>query len=274
MVYPSIQEIEDAIRRVEAVVAGSGNKSDRDYFNFHRERYLRMAKAVVALYPKGAFILNIGSHYLHTSLIFTFLGYEVDSMDVGVFWELDFIKQRAVEHPVSKIIEDDLESLNSLEALSDNYHVVLFAEILEHITFNPISFWQKIHRVTRSSGIIYISTPNSLNLYNVFRTVARVITFRGVGIPIGSIFSNVTYGHHWKEYSVSEIRKYFGSLSDDFQVKASYYHYRSSQYAGFYGTLMSVFSLLGNATYIFSDEIEAIVRVDKRGDWKIQPPDY
>ena len=274
MIHPTFREIEDAIIRVEAIVNTSGNVSDREYFHFHKKRYLRMARAIAVLYPKGSLILNIGSHYLHTSLIFSFLGYEVDSMDVTVFWDLDFVKQREIEYGVLKIIEDDLESLKSLEEVGEKYHVVLFAEILEHITFNPISFWRNIYRVTRSSGIIYISTPNSLNLYNVFRTLARIITFRGIGIPIGSIFSNVTYGHHWKEYSAAEIKKYFNILSEDFHVSTSYYHYRSPEFGSFYSGLMSVFAMVGNATHFFSDEIEAIVKVQKTGNWKIEAPDY
>src|SRR5690606_19581962 len=135
MIHPTFREIEDAIIRVEAIVNTSGNVSDREYFHFHKKRYLRMARAVAGLYPKGSVILNIGSYYLHTSLLFTFLGYEVDSMDVAVFWDLDFVKQREIEYAVRRIIEDDLESLKSLEDVGEKYHVVLFAEILEHITF-------------------------------------------------------------------------------------------------------------------------------------------
>ncbi len=233
-----------------------------------------MARSISGRVAKGAVILNIGSHYLHTSLLFKFLGYEIHSVDVQVFWDLDFVSARVKEYDLIRIVDNDLESFESHQNINDRYDVVLFAEILEHITFNPVSFWKKIYNITREFGYIYISTPNSLNLYNIARTLARIFTFRGIGIPIGSIFQNVTYGHHWKEYSESEIKKYFNMLSGDFKVRTSLYHYRKTEFNGFYPALISIFSLIGNALYIFSDEIEVLVEVKKTGSWKIERPEY
>ncbi|MES3016258.1 MAG: hypothetical protein V4721_00705 [Bacteroidota bacterium] len=267
-------EIAHALKEVEAVVKAAGNVADYQYFSFHKERYFRMARSMVSLIPKGAAILNIGSHYLHTSLLFKFLGYEVHSMDVEVFWDLNFVNERAKTFELIKIVDNDLENFSSHDGINDKYKAIMFAEILEHITFNPVSFWKKIYAITQPGGVIYISTPNSLNLYNVVRTVARIITFRGVGIPIKSIFSNVTYGHHWKEYSASEIRKYFSLLSDDFKVSTSFYHYRVADYNGVFLAMFSIISAIGNITYFLSDEIEAIVTVNKTSNWKIESPEY
>lgn len=270
----TVQEIKVALDKVEAVVVAAGNASDIQYFIFHKKRYFRMAKTIALMLPESASILNIGSHYLHTSLLFMFLGYDVHSMDVEVFWQLDFVSERAKQYGIVPIVDNDLESFSSHKDVTNRYDVVLFAEILEHITFNPISFWRKIYGIIKEFGYVYISTPNSLNLYNIARTFARIFTFKGVGIPIGSIFQNVTYGHHWKEYSTNEIKKYFNLLSNDFKVTTSLYHYRKANFKGFYQTLISMFSLIGNAVYIFSDEIEAIVEVRKTGSWKIDPPEY
>jgi len=268
------KEIQEALIQVESIVKSANNESDLDYFNFHKKRYHRMAKSIVGRVAKGASILNIGSHYLHTSLLFKFLGYEIHSMDVQVFWELDFVSDRVKEYKLTCIVDNDLESFESHRNISNKYDVVLFAEILEHITFNPVLFWKMVYEITRENGYLYISTPNSLNLYNIARTFARIFTFRGIGIPIGSIFQNVTYGHHWKEYSVSEIKKYFNILSDDFKVKTFLYHYRKPEFSGFYATLISIFSLIGNSLYVFSDEIEVLVEVKKTGSWKIESPEY
>lgn len=271
---PLDRKIEEALAKVETIVRKDGNKSDSEYFNFHKRRYLRMAQTVCSQTPIGASILNIGSHYLHTSLLFSFLGYEVYSMDVEVFWSLDFVKSRESTYDVGRIIENDLERLPSQDNIHDKYDLILFAEIFEHITFNPVNFWKRIYSIIKPSGFIYISTPNSLSLYSVFRTIGRVIMFKGIGLPIGSIFQNVTYGHHWKEYSVSEIEKYFAILSDDFRVKISLYHYRTFESGGFYSLLMSVLSFVGNKLYVFSDEIEAVVKVEKTGNWKAEAPEY
>ena len=274
VLYPSEQEILQALAKVDDIVRAANNRSDISYFKFHKKRYLRMARSIAAKVPIGTLVLNIGSHYLHTSLLFKFLGYEVYSMDVGFFWELDFVKERAEAHHLSEIIENDLETFKSHKDISDKYDVVLFAEILEHITFNPVLFWKRVYSILKPAGIIYISTPNSLNLYNIARTLARIITFRGVGLPIGSIFANVTYGHHWKEYSVWEIRKYFQMLSGDFHVSTSFYHYRKPGFQGFSSSVFLILSAIGNALYFTSDEIEAIVTVEKKGRWKLESPEY
>ncbi len=194
-------------------------------------------------------------------------------MDVSEFWDLDFVKKRASDSGLTPIVENNLEYLNSITE-TDVYDVILFAEIFEHITFNPINFWKRIYAILKHTGFVYISTPNSMNLFNMARTVARVLTLRGVGIPVISIFDNVTYGHHWKEYSVPEMKTYFRSLSDDFKVHTSLYHYRKPKVDSLMSLVTAFCSWLGNGLYIFSDEIEAIVQVEKTGNWKIEAPEY
>lgn len=272
--HPSEQEILQSLAKVEDIVSAANNRSDISYFKFHKKRYLRMARTIAAKVPIGSSVLNIGSHYLHTSLLFRFIGYEVYSMDVGFFWELDFIKERGTSYGLLEIIENDLETFESHKDISNKYDVVLFAEILEHITFNPVLFWKRVYSILKSTGLIYISTPNSLNLYNIARTLARIITIRGIGLPIGSIFANVTYGHHWKEYSAREIRRYFQMLSDDFCVSTSFYNYREPGYHGFSSSVFSILSKIGNLLHFTSDEIEAIVTVNKSGSWKMKSPEY
>ena len=272
--YPTEQEILQSLAKVEDIVSAANNRSDIRYFNFHKKRYLRMARTIAAKVPIGASVLNIGSHYLHTSLLFRFIGYEVYSMDVGFFWELDFIKERGTSYGLLEIIENDLETFESHKDIIDKYDVVLFAEILEHITFNPVLFWKRVYSILKSTGLIYISTPNSLNLYNIARTLARISTIRGIGLPIGSIFANVTYGHHWKEYSAREIRRYFQMLSDDFKVDTSFYYYREVNFDGFSSAAFSILSAVGNALYFTSEEIEVLVTVEKSGNWKMESPEY
>lgn len=271
----SISEITTALEKVSKLVSKDGNEQDIAYFNFHRKRYMRMALTLSEIKPGGTRILDIGSHYLHSSLLLSFLGYEVYSMDVKEFWELDFVQARKDQYHLNRVTENDLEKLTSQEGVTDAYDIILFTEILEHITFNPVKFWKRIYTICRPGGIIYISTPNSLNLYNILRTIGRIITLRGVGLPVNSIFNYVTYGHHWKEYSVSEIKKYFYALSDDFHVTAKRYYYRETSGPAAVGNIgMRICSWLGNKTGYLADEIEAVVQVVKSKGFKIKPPAY
>src|SRR5690606_41501617 len=46
----------------------------------------------------------------------------------------------------------DLERAPGLRQLEDDsFDVILFTEIIEHITFNPVEFWRQVYRVDRKS---------------------------------------------------------------------------------------------------------------------------
>nr|MBC7613686.1 hypothetical protein [Pseudopedobacter sp.] len=268
------KEVEEALYKVSEIVRADGDENDIDYFEFHKRRYLKMAKT---LYKSESsvqeLILNMGSHYLHVTLLFKFLGYQVHSMDVGEFWDLEFVKQRAKKYHLYKIIDNNFETLKSMEGSKDEYDIVLFTEILEHITFNPILFWHKIYHLLKPSGLIYISTPNSMSLLNMVRSIVRILTFRGIGIPVNEIFKTVTYGHHWKEYSSSEIKRYFKKMSDDFHVSVNKYHYKRIIITNVSSAMAAFFSFIGNLIYL-SDDIEAVVKIEKKDSWKIELPKY
>ena len=156
----SKDKITDALQKVEQVVVASGNQNDFSYFRFHEKRFKKMAETITSICEPGSLVLDIGSHFLHSSLLLTFLGYHVRPMDVQELWDIPLIQQRAASHGLTGIIENTLEKLTACADSRDTYDVILFTEIFEHITFNPISFWQKIHATIKDNGIIYI-TPQT-----------------------------------------------------------------------------------------------------------------
>lgn len=274
MIFNNKESVELALDRVETIVKASGNGQDLEYFLFHKKRFARMANTIQKRVKPGALVLDIGSHYLHSTLLLQFLGYRVHAMDVGAFTELSLVKERAYSHQVVSIIENDLTTLSAIQEKADEYDVVLFTEILEHITFNPIDFWKHIHRLLKDKGIIYITTPNSLTIYNIVKTLKNLLLLKGVGINVNMIFEYVTYGHHWKEYSASEIKKYFGYLSDGFKVEIETYRYKYFPSIDFRWRLRNLFYDLGNTIPFFRDELEAVVELDKSKPWKAIPPSY
>ena len=274
MIFNNKESIEAALLKVEEIVTATNNGQDIEYFRFHKKRFERMATTIVKRAKPGALILDIGSHYLHSSLLLTFLGYKVHAMDVGVFTELDFVQERIKQCQLHSIIENDLTTLSAIQERSDEYDIILFTEILEHITFNPIDFWKHIYRLLKNQGFIYITTPNSLTIYNIIRTLKNLLLLKGVGINLDMIFGNVTYGHHWKEYSASEIRKYFGYLSDGFKIDIATYRYKYFPSIDLRWRLRNLFYNLGNLIPFFRDELEAVVELDKSKPWKAVPPKY
>lgn len=268
-------QVEEALLKIEKIVVSTGIENDIVYFNYHKKRFHKMGETVSRMLPPGSTVLDIGSHYLHSSLLLRFMGYQVISMDVSEFWELDYIRKRAADHQLIPVIENQLEHLASLKNETEKYDLILFTEIFEHITFNPIAFWKRVHTLIKNNGKIYITTPNSITLYAIAKTLFNVISLRGIGMDVKAIFPTVTYGHHWKEYSAGEIRSYFNIMNDGFQLHIRKFQYKPAENAHHLkAQLRILFTNLSNTIPFFKEAMEVVVSVDKSYPWKIDAPVY
>ncbi len=270
-----MNSIDEAIDKIEAIVKSSNNSNDLNYFNYHKARFKRMGESVTAVCPPGSTVLDIGSHYLHSSLLLSFLGYKVTCMDVTEFCTLPFIQERAAANHLVQLEENNLEKLSSLPHQNNAFDLILFTEIFEHITFNPIGFWKRIHTLIKPNGTIYITTPNSITLYSIVKNLYQLITLKGIGMDIKAIFPTVTYGHHWKEYSSKEIKQYFQILNDGFKVSINKFCYKPPESAGSIKSKGSILlEQIGNRIYFFKEAMEVLVKVDKTFPWKVDIPHY
>lgn len=78
------------------------------------------------------------------------------------------------------------------------FEVVLFCELLEHLTTDPMAAMVEIKRILKPGGRIIISTPNVNSLGNVARMISgENIYYRYTGYG--------PYGRHNREYNISEI---------------------------------------------------------------------
>lgn len=253
--------------------------NDREYFEFHKNRFKRFDQFLEILQQENSNcihklkVLEIGSHYLHTSILLASRTFEIDAMDVEEFWKLEFVKERAAKYSLNPIVENDISRLKSFHDIHDKYDLVVFTEILEHITFNPIQFWKLIYQILKPGGMIYISTPNAFALPSYVRAIKNAFGIKSIGITVDDIFSKVTYGHHWKEYSAKEIKKYFNILSPDFEIEVNTYNYKQYDLKPPY-LLFKLLSRLGNMTNIFADDLEVIVKLSEKKVWGIEEPQY
>ena len=264
--------------KLENEIFDPNNSIDNEkvYFNFHKNRFKRFDNFldnITINKPHIKKVLDIGSHYLHNSVLLSLRDFNVDSMDVSEFWNLDFVKNRSKKYDLNPIIENKLSELNTISNKNNHYDLIIFTEILEHITFNPINFWKIIYKVLKPGGIIYITTPNSIAMPNFIRKIKNIILLKSTGKSVDQIMSNLTYGHHWKEYSSYEIIKYFKLMSDDFDVKINPFYYVKYN-LNFPNLTFKVLHNFGNFTKIFSSDLEVIVTLDKKTNWKIKSPDY
>jgi len=263
-----------AVNEVEEIIQLAGIEGDIRYFNFHKKRFMRMAETIDAKCGGKGRVLDIGSHYLHASLILQKMGYEVQCMDVSAFWNLDFVQQRAAANGLKKRVEDNLENMPGLQDTRDAFEVIVFAEIFEHITFNPIRFWKHIYRLIVTGGFIYISTPNALTWYNMLKQLKNIVLLKGIGLNVDLIFKNVTYGHHWKEYSAHEMRLYFATLSPDFKVDIRTYYYKTYPADTLVQKLRKGLIGCSNLFPAFREEMEAVIEVRKTGVWSLEEPEF
>ena len=270
----SSEDLARVFHEVEHEILELNLAKDISYFRYHEKRFYRMAESLAPRLPRGAKVLDIGGHFLHPAMILSKMGYEVYSVDVPTFQEMDFIKDRFEKYGIKAICETDLASFESIKDYSNEYDAVLFTEILEHITFNPVQFWTRVYEALKPESFMYLSTPNSLALPNLIRTFARLITLKGTGLKVDDILTCETYGHHWKEYSRYEIKRYFQAISDDFNVITQFFSFYQGFGKSLRDRLWYGLARVGLWTRMFAPTLESIVSLKKRNGVKIQTPEY
>lgn len=195
--------------------------TDKAYLNAHFERFTGTFRQFVGHWggDASARVLDIGAHWLHQSVLFAQAGFRVTAGDFSATLELEGVRRLARHHDIEILIYDEIQSGRALDGIDDDsVDVVLFTEILEHITFNPVAFWKAIYRVMRPGGRIVVTTPNFYAAGSRAWQWKRFLSGFGAGIENTEILQTPTYGHHWKEYSRKEVCHYFCSLSPDFLI--------------------------------------------------------
>jgi 2-polyprenyl-6-hydroxyphenyl methylase/3-demethylubiquinone-9 3-methyltransferase len=249
---------------------------DHAYFRTHESRFRRAVQRVTEIVPPDSRVLDLGSHYLHLAAILRLLGYDVIAVDVPAFQTLQFVRARAESFHIPTVTTESAAPGDFLSDSANEFDIVLFCEMLEHITFNPCDFWRCIHRLLKIGGKLYLSTPNSLQAMKVLSAIKQIVLLEGIGINIPAIFNTVTYGHHWKEYSRREIFEYFRMLSPDFHVELSTYSYLNHSYSPWslsdYGRRL--IRAAGNWSGIFAEELDAVVTLQSKSGIMPSAPSF
>jgi 2-polyprenyl-6-hydroxyphenyl methylase/3-demethylubiquinone-9 3-methyltransferase len=216
--------VEEAIAVLEQLVASQA-AGDEQYFRSQMERFRLTVRRLEQLSPKRMRILDVGSHYLHQASLLRLMGHEVIGIDVPLFSQAPFVVDRAHRLGITNLAISNLEDGEFLACgdYEGTIDLVIFTAVLEHITFNPVRLWRRIYELLSDRGVIYVTTPNGLRPAAVLRQLVRLLVGDGSGLPVDDILRTITYGHHWKEYSVRELHQYFRLLSPDFRVQARRY---------------------------------------------------
>lgn len=193
--------------------------TDIPYLRRHYPRYVHTKQRILAHRDRthGNKLLDIGAHWLHQAVLYAIDGFEVTAVDLPVTFETHDVRALAHAHGIELLPDSDLEHPTSLKEIpDDSFDLVLFTEIIEHITFNPVAMWREIYRVMKPGARLIVTTPNHYALRGRAWNLKRFLTLAGGGVEVTDILCQHTHAHHWKEYSLSELLQYFRMLSPDF----------------------------------------------------------
>lgn len=189
-----------------------------EYLSDHYPRFRATLDEFRATWPQaGGRVLDVGAHWLHQSAMWRLDGFEVIAMDLPGTFQDARVRSLAGHMDIALLPCSDMERAHELAQIpDDSVDIVLFAEILEHITFNPVGFWRQVYRVLKPGGRIVVTTPNYYSWKGRAWQPLRFLRGHGGSISVDEVLGTHTYAHHWREYSAREVTRYFKLISPDF----------------------------------------------------------
>jgi hypothetical protein len=167
---------------------------DRDariYYHFHKNRYSFLVKTLAPLLQTPVRVLDIGMSVLPRVLLRTFPGTTVATLG---FADARYWINGEWEHYHCNLNDVDFNWTSV-----GKYHVVILAEVLEHLYVAPRITLRNLVSILEPGGHLIIQTPNAASLEK------RVKLLFGVN-PYEMIRDNPTNPGHYREYTVKELR--------------------------------------------------------------------
>jgi SAM-dependent methyltransferase len=99
---------------------------------------------------------------------------------------------------------------------NDHFDVVIFTEVLEHLSRDPLQTMSEINRITKPGGYLLLSTPNCASV----RSVLRIL--RGGNPNIYPVYqrqpSTDRHNHEYVPWEVKELLKLSGFTNREFKT--------------------------------------------------------
>lgn len=133
------------------------------------EPHVRMMIAdIMARFPAGSDVLDVGCFNGYISLLFKELGYHVTGTDAC---ELE--DRRAIfDKPGIEFIYSNLNDLDPFERLArDSFDIVIIAQVIEHILNHPLGLIRSLAKRMRPGGVMIVTTPNPATLMGAARVL-------------------------------------------------------------------------------------------------------
>jgi SAM-dependent methyltransferase len=139
------------------------------------------------------------------------------------------------------------------------FDVIIYGEVIEHLTENPIYSLYNIHRVLKEDGILIISTPNvfryqNLKKFLIDKKISIYDPYSSYGI----------YGRHNREYSMYELQDILEKTGFSISNKKTLYAKDKLGLNKFFSKIIEFFQL---GDYL-------LLKTKKKPDFNWYFPDY
>jgi SAM-dependent methyltransferase len=183
---------------------GFSSDERQQYLNFSLDRFLK----TLELFPGGiganSRVLELGaSPYFMSMLIQKYHGCRLDL--ANYFGEERFAgtRETLVSAQFGEKRVMDFKHFNvekeEFPYRTGTYDLVIFCEIIEHLTVDPVHSLVQINRLLKKGGHMIITTPNVLRYENVLKLM--------MGKNVHDHYSGYgAYGRHNREYTPDELK--------------------------------------------------------------------
>lgn len=159
---------------------------------------------------KGSQILEVGSIPLILTIAINELGYKIQGIDISPERFQSVISVHKLD-----IQKQDIEK-ERFNFESNQFDIVIFNELFEHLRINPIHTMSEVFRVLKPNGILMLSTPNFMS----WRNIESLVMYNKGRAEIYNEYSKLQkLGHmgHVRLYTYVEIADFLGIIG--FEVK-------------------------------------------------------
>jgi SAM-dependent methyltransferase len=152
----------------------------REYAEFQARRYPSIVRFLADSPPRpGTKTLDLGGGI--GSLAVALHGAFDGAYEVADFLPpTDSVRAAQVAHGVRASYRCDLTARPALATIPEDYDLILFVEVLEHLLVNPLVLFREIRTHLKPGGRLFLTTPNVARLGNRYRLLlGRSIQERG-----------------------------------------------------------------------------------------------
>ena len=187
------------------------DKGEKNYISFLHSQYENILidfNNIFNNHFNDKRVLEISSFLGVVDIALAKIGFEVYTYDIPEFQnnsKLNELYSKFNVHPSSGYLKDVWQ--NGLPYPDNHFDAVILSEVIEHLNFNPLPVLQEINRILKKDGILYITTPNQVNLINRIKIILGRSIRNSISDSVTQLdqTKHTICGIHWREYTLEEL---------------------------------------------------------------------